>query len=89
MFCNKAYLGDIRDVLQPMIIRYNAGTTKCYKEGVFGSAFFGDIQVKYNPKEICNVISFKTMKKLFLSLTAAHQMMVAMLHLGCIPLGVW
>ena len=34
------------------------------KKGVH-IGIFGDILVKYNPKGICHVISFKTMKKLF------------------------
>jgi len=65
MFCNPRYLCNIKDATRPVTIHCNAGATQCTKEGVFRSAMLGDIPVKYNPRGICNVLSFKTVKRLY------------------------
>ena len=51
--------------MQPIIIHCIAGAKRCSKEGVFASTLFGDIPVSYSPHGICNVISFRTMKRLY------------------------
>eukprot|EP00804_Cyclotella_cryptica_P019093 CCRYP_021211-RA/>CCRYP_021211-RA protein AED:0.16 eAED:0.16 QI:0/0/0/0.66/1/1/3/0/1057 len=65
MFCNRDYLRDVKAAARPTTIHCNAGTTVCIKEGIISSEEFGDIPVKYHPTGICNIISLKTMKKLF------------------------
>jgi hypothetical protein len=65
MFCNSDYLTDICDAPTPTIIRCNAGKSLCTKKGMFKTGLFGSIPVKYYPKGICNLISLKTMGKLF------------------------
>jgi hypothetical protein len=65
MFCNPRYLTNIKNASRSVIIHCNAGATRCTKEGIFKSAMFGEIPVRYNPRGICNVLSFKTVKSMF------------------------
>ena len=65
MFCSKKYLCNIKLAKHATIIHFNVGSIQAMDEGIFDSDIFGDIPIKCNPRGICNLISLKTMKKLF------------------------
>lgn len=65
MFCNQNYLRNIKMTEHPTTITCNAGSMVCTKVGAFVTELFGDIPVKCNPKGMSNMVSFKTIKKLF------------------------
>jgi hypothetical protein len=64
MFCNAEHILNIRRAAKATNIRCNAGVRKVIQEADF-DGFDDRIVVKYDPQGICNVVSFKTMKKLY------------------------
>ena len=64
MFCNSEHVTNIRTAKSATYIRCNAGVKKITLEADF-KFFDAKITVKFDPNGICNIISFKTMKKLY------------------------
>ena len=64
MFCNAEHINNIRRAAKVTNIRCNAGVKRVTQEADF-DGFDDRIVVKYDPQGICNVVSFKTMKKLY------------------------